>query len=253
MSVTNEVILEPAEFSFSRTAENGLMVILKGHWIQERKRPPITEIMSQMNSDAKVQTVAFDSKALADWDSTLLTFLTKIVNQCRKKQIRINLKGLPNGVQRMLKLVFAVPEKKGARKEFVREHLAARIGGYGINAVLSSGEILAFLGEAFVAFLKFLIGKARFRRSHLILYIQEAGRRPGPSDRNPHQCSGGPYSGFCGCCPAQNVWCPDLCGQSCRTGHDPRDGGNYVRNYHGRAHRIGLCRPNRHHAGQRRD
>ena len=95
MPVANEVILEPAEFSFSRTPENGLMVILKGHWIQERKRPPITEIMSQMNSDAKVQTVAFDSKALADWDSTLLTVLTKIVNQCREKKIRINIKGLP--------------------------------------------------------------------------------------------------------------------------------------------------------------
>jgi phospholipid/cholesterol/gamma-HCH transport system permease protein len=180
MPVANEVILELAEFSFSRTAENGLMVILKGHWIQERKRPPVTEILSQLNSDSKVRTVAFDSKALADWDSTLLTFLTKIVNQCRKKKIRISLKGLPNGAQRMLKLAFAVPEKKGARKEFAREHLAARIGGYGINAVLSSGEILAFLGEAFVAFLRFLIGKARFRRSHLILYIQEAGAQALP-------------------------------------------------------------------------
>jgi hypothetical protein len=54
MLAANEVILEPAEFSLSRTAENGLMVILKGHWIQERKRPPITEILCQSNSDSQV-------------------------------------------------------------------------------------------------------------------------------------------------------------------------------------------------------
>ena len=101
MPVANEVILEPAEFSFSRTAENGLMVILKGHWIQERKRPPITEILSQLNSGSQVRSVAFDSKSLADWDSTLLTVLTKIVSQCREKKIRINIKGLPTGTQRM--------------------------------------------------------------------------------------------------------------------------------------------------------
>ncbi len=175
MPIANDDILDPAGFSFSRTAENGLMVMLKGHWIQEQKRPPITEVLNQLNSDSQARSVTFDSKALADWDSTLLTVLTMIVNQCREKKIRVNIKGLPKGAQRMLKLAFAVPEKKGARKEFVREPLVSRIGDHGINAVLSFGEILAFLGEAFVAFLKFLTGRARFRLSHLILYIQEAG------------------------------------------------------------------------------
>jgi phospholipid/cholesterol/gamma-HCH transport system permease protein len=74
-----------------------------------------------------------------------------------------------------LELASAVPEKKGTGREAVRELFLVRIGDQVINVGRSTVEMLAFLGEGFVAFMKLLVGRASFRRSDLTLIIQECG------------------------------------------------------------------------------
>jgi hypothetical protein len=68
-----------------------------------------------------------------------------------------------------------VPERKGARRESKREPFLSRVGEEGLRFFRSAGEMVGFIGEAFLAFLKLLRGRARFRSSDLVLFLQECG------------------------------------------------------------------------------
>jgi phospholipid/cholesterol/gamma-HCH transport system permease protein len=175
MQLEKKNIIEPSELSFDRKADNTLQVRLKGSWTIGQKLPSGGEVQSQIESDPAIKQITFDAQELSGWDSGLLSFLTKIINQCSAKNISVNQEGLPEGVRKLLQLAFAVPERKGARKEAVREPLLARIGAATIAAGQAFIDTLSFIGEAFLTFLKFFGGKARFQRSDLMLTIQQSG------------------------------------------------------------------------------
>ncbi|MBW2516885.1 MAG: ABC transporter permease [Deltaproteobacteria bacterium] len=175
MQLAKENIAEACELSFEKTAEDTLLVRLKGSWTIDQQLPSVKEIGRQVESDAAIKQIAFDTAALSDWDSGLLSFLTKIITDSSAKNITVNQEGLSEGIQKLLKLAFAVPERKGARKEAVREPLLDRIGASTIEVGQASVDTLDFIGEAFLALLKFFVGKARFQRSELMLTIQQCG------------------------------------------------------------------------------
>ncbi len=175
MNAAKENITHPCELSFDRPADDTLLVRLKGSWTIEQKLPDVGEVQSQVKSNAGVKQIAFDTRELTRWDSGLLSFLIKIINQHANGNIAVQKEGLPEGVRKLIDLAFAVPERKGARKEAVREPLVARIGASAIGAGQSSIDTLDFIGGVFLAFLKFLVGKARFQRSELMLTIQQCG------------------------------------------------------------------------------
>jgi hypothetical protein len=79
MPAANEVLLQPAEYKFSRTAENSLMVTLKGHWIHGQKRPLVTDMLSQLNSNSQVRTIAFDSNDSLEAKLAMLKKIRKIL------------------------------------------------------------------------------------------------------------------------------------------------------------------------------
>jgi phospholipid/cholesterol/gamma-HCH transport system permease protein len=166
---------EACELSFDRPSGDTLQVRLKGSWTIGHKLPSGNTVQSQLESDPAIKQIDFDIREISDWDSGLLSFLTKIINQCSAKNITVNQEGLSEGIQKLLQLAFAVPERKGARKETVREPLLDRIGTSAIDVGQSSIDTLDFIGEAFLAFLKFPVGKARFQRSELTLTIQQCG------------------------------------------------------------------------------
>ena len=75
----------------------------------------------------------------------------------------------------------AVAERKGARKEIKREVFFVLVGARA-DRLFSLGDLkwFAFIGEATIAFTKFLVGKATFRRSDLFLLLQECGAQALP-------------------------------------------------------------------------
>jgi phospholipid/cholesterol/gamma-HCH transport system permease protein len=175
MEAATENRTEACELSFDRPAGDTLLVRLTGSWTIGQKLPSGTEVQSQIESGPAIKQITFDARELSGWDSGLLSFLTKIINQCSTKNITVNQAGLPEGIRKLLQLAFAVPERKGARKEVVRESLLTRIGASSIATGQSSIETLNFIGETFLAFLKLFAGKARYQRSDLMLTIQQSG------------------------------------------------------------------------------
>ncbi len=152
-----------------------LRVKITGNWKIGRKLPSASQVQKKIESVGSIRRVGFYTENLAHWDSSLLTFLIKVSDYCTKKNLTFEKEGLPQGVQKLIALATAVPERKGARKESTREPFFSRVGESTLDLWQSTKEFLSFIGEAFVVFLRFLVGKASFRRSDLVLFIQQCG------------------------------------------------------------------------------
>ncbi len=164
----------------TRTIKDELIIRLAGDWQIKQGMPSPEETLSQFESETVIHRVVLDMTALTQWDSGLLTFLLKVIHHCEQKKIPIRNVGMPQGVQRLLKLAIAVPEKKGIAKETPQAPILTKIGASTVAFFQSAGDILAFIGEAFLSLIRLVIGKTHFRRSDLILIIQETGAQALP-------------------------------------------------------------------------
>ena len=167
------------ELGFSQPTDDTLLIRLLGSWKIGNVLPSASEVQKQLEVKPQITQLTFDTQELTNWDSGLLTFLIKVIDQCSRSSIVIDREGLPKGARRLLELASAVPAKE-THKEGVRESFLSRVGASALEFAQSSGEMLAFIGEAFLAFIKLLVGKARFRRSDLSLIIQECGAQALP-------------------------------------------------------------------------
>ena len=168
-----------AEISLKQQEDRKLLVVLSGSWRLASSLPSADELKKQIDPN-QVQRIAFDTDELKDWDSGLLTFLIEVNQFCFQNKIRLEPEGLPEGARRLLKLAAAVPEREGARKKPRKEGFLDLIGAKKIVFWRSTMEMIDFLGEASVAFGRFLTGRASFRRSDLFLLLQECGAQALP-------------------------------------------------------------------------
>ena len=170
-----QMVATPGEMSFSRPTEDTLLVRLAGDWTIKEELPAVEEVQKQADSGPPVQRIAFDTQDLGRWDSGLITFLIKVFDQFSSRQIDASREGLPDGVRRLLDLAAAVPEKKDAQKEAVREPFLVQVGRASMDIARHAGALVTFLGESTIALGRFFVGKAKFRRSDLWLTIQQCG------------------------------------------------------------------------------
>jgi phospholipid/cholesterol/gamma-HCH transport system permease protein len=170
-----QMVAAPGEITFSRPTEDTLLVRLAGDWTIKEELPAVEEVQKQADSGPPVQRLAFDTQDLGRWDSGLITFLIKVFDQFSQSQIDTNREGLPEGVRRLLDLAAAVPEKKDAHKEALREPFLVQVGRASMDIARQAGGLVTFLGESTIALGRFFVGKAKFRRSDLWLTIQQCG------------------------------------------------------------------------------
>ncbi len=169
-----------ARVSVDRSGGDILLIKLSGSWKLDQGLPSVDTALREIKSGRPVRSVALDATEMSDWDSGLLTFLIKIFEACFNAKIEVDKEGLPEGVRKLINLATAVPERKGARKEAKKEAFLSMVGGEAVAFYRSLLEILDFLGESSLAFAKLLRGRASFRRSDLILLLQECGAQALP-------------------------------------------------------------------------
>lgn len=171
---------EQGQISFQRGDDTKLLVRLSGAWRLRGGLPSASLVDRELQSAAQVRGVAFDAQELISWDSSVLTFLVELSELCCQRGINMDRTGLPAGVRRLLELAEAVPEKKGARKEEVETPFLERIGNTALGAGSSVAEMLKFLGEMSVTFVRLFRMKVRFRAVDLFLLIQQCGAQALP-------------------------------------------------------------------------
>ena len=164
---------QTADISLVRAADGSLRVRLAGNWQLRGQLPSTANVEREIA--ARPPRVIFEADALGKWDSSLVGSLVRILNACRTQQVTADRTGLPTGVQRLLALTEAVPEKKGARRETSRASLLDRIGAGTLRLVDEAAGFLSFLGRATLALGSLMRGRAAFRASDFLLIVQRSG------------------------------------------------------------------------------
>jgi len=164
-----------AGLSVTAQSADTLLIRLTGEWRITDPLPSTSDVEKPLELSKAVRRLTFDTRDLGGWDSGLLTFLIKVFEACSNAKIEVVKDGLPEGVRRLIDLATAVPERKGARKEAKKEAFLSMVGGKAVAFYRSFLEMLEFLGESSLALTRLLRGKASFRRSDLMLLLQECG------------------------------------------------------------------------------
>lgn len=173
--------MEPeGEISFGREDATTLRVRFSGTWRLRGGLPTAALVERELKSAGHIRGIAFDADELASWDSSVLAFLVDLSELCRKRGLSMDRASLPAGLHRLLDLAEAVPEKAGARKQAVETPLLERLGNTAIGCGTSLREMLAFLGDMTLTFVRLFRLKVRFRAVDLFLLIQQAGAQALP-------------------------------------------------------------------------
>lgn len=158
-----------------RSADGAAVIVLSGDWTIKRAFPDLALIDDAVDGAGAASRIAFDSRALGRWDSGLLTVVMAILNRAQARGADVDVDGLPPGIRNLMALATAVPAERGAHRERTRPSFLAMVGNSAIAFADDTARVLAFIGEASMSFGRMLSGRARFRRSDLLEFIEQAG------------------------------------------------------------------------------
>jgi phospholipid/cholesterol/gamma-HCH transport system permease protein len=149
---------------------------LTGAWRKEGQLPDSSDVWREIQTGPPVHRLTFDASRVTDWDSGLVTFARKVLEEARACGVESDRAGLPDGTQRLLHLAEAVPERQTGRSG-ARPRWLARVGAWATACWVETATGLAFLGEGLLALGALLRGRARFRMVDLLTVIQDCGPR----------------------------------------------------------------------------
>ncbi len=155
-----------------------LVVRLNGRWTFQDGLPDMQAVYRAID-DRPPRRVAYDAAGLADWNSGLLAFLVEMEEACKAKGIEVDTSQLPDGIRKLIALATTVPERQGEPRAAPPLFLD-RLGGKWLERYANAGTAIAFIGEAILGFGRLFIGRANFRRSDLVLYIEQCGAQALP-------------------------------------------------------------------------
>lgn len=157
-----------------------LVVALSGDWSVHGGVPSVTEIDAILAKAPHVAQLSYDATELGDWDSALLTFLVRVTSRAAEHGVEEDRAGLPEGVHGLLRLSEAVSTKDDAGRGSSEKRFVTRVGLTTIEVTHGAHDMLVYLGEVAVALLRFVTGRASYRRADFWLAIQQAGVEAAP-------------------------------------------------------------------------
>jgi phospholipid/cholesterol/gamma-HCH transport system permease protein len=163
---------DSGELLFEQPSRDTLRVILSGSWKLGKALPSTDGVRQKVESSGPIRRISFNTEKLGEWDSGLLAFLRKLWKFCSSNDIAMDSSGLPDGARQILELAAAVPENKEAHKDEDAETFLTQLGNQTVEFFRGAGDSLEFIGEATVAFLRLLNGRARLRLIDLWLIME---------------------------------------------------------------------------------
>ncbi|MFD2264402.1 ABC transporter permease [Lacibacterium aquatile] len=150
-----------------------------GRWTVEAPLPDHQEIIQAMEDRPGVG-VRLCSQGVDVWDSSLVAVLMRIADAARAGGRTLDVSLLPNGVQRLLGLALAVPERSGTERKPKKTGLFTGTGVAVLKRWRSFNDLVAFVGELIIAVGAFFAGTARFRSEDFWLAVEASGARALP-------------------------------------------------------------------------
>ncbi len=147
---------------------------VSGHWLHNARIKPVSGLLTELASQP-IKQLSVQPVDLGEWDSRLPSYLLKIAEFCNKQAIAIDISALPKGVQSLLNLAQAVPERSGARRSVQNTSLLVTVGNAVAGLFAGGQQRIVFVGELVLAAWALMRGKGSFRLIDLIIFIQDVG------------------------------------------------------------------------------
>jgi phospholipid/cholesterol/gamma-HCH transport system permease protein len=150
-----------------------------GAWRIREGMPAELDLMRFVSRET-VSAVSFDGGGITSWDSSLVAFVNGLTERLPQPGVTVDLRGLPEGVQRLLALASVRPETAGPHTARDARPGLAWIGDQLLDRTRGVRSELGFLGEVTTSFGHFVTGRARSRRVDILREVKEAGARALP-------------------------------------------------------------------------
>lgn len=148
---------------------------LAGDWSLGARAADTERVLGDLRSLSQGDTVRVEADELGAWDSSLVAFLLQTADAIRVRHAELDLGAVPEGLAKLLALALAVPEKRDARREDVTPPFVERVGRATLRLDDEIQGFVGFFGEIVEAFGRFVLGRARYRKSDLGLMMQQVG------------------------------------------------------------------------------
>jgi phospholipid/cholesterol/gamma-HCH transport system permease protein len=136
---------------------------------------PSAEVVDAALKADHATGLRFDTTAVDDWDTSLLLFVHRVEAIAQARGVPVDRQGLPGGLQRLLALA-AVEGRRGAKSaEPDDDDVLEQVGLATLASATFVTSIVDFVGGVVLSVLRWMIGKARYRRVDLMINLQEAG------------------------------------------------------------------------------
>ena len=83
----------PAAIALSQPDNATLLIQMSGVWKIGADLPKADEAIQLLISSPTIKHLKFDAQQVDDWDSSLLTFLVKIITHCQSNKIETDQQG----------------------------------------------------------------------------------------------------------------------------------------------------------------
>ncbi|HJU28914.1 MAG TPA: ABC transporter permease, partial [Candidatus Binataceae bacterium] len=151
-----------------------VVIEIAGSWRMRRGMPTVRTVEDALLSPLP-RAIVLDARDLTGWDSSLVSFLAGVAEFCARRGIRLDRGALPKGLNRLLDLAAAVPEKTQARAAGATPGAIDRIGARMLAYAESAGRFIEFVGRVAIALGSLATGRARVRASDLMEELQKCG------------------------------------------------------------------------------
>ncbi|MEE9327816.1 MAG: ABC transporter permease [Cocleimonas sp.] len=163
------------QYQLQSSKKGQLELQLSGDWVIGNKLPTLEIIKENLLQFKNINHLIITGDQLNLWDSRLVSLILRLSEYTDQKALQLDLTQLPSGIQDLLKLAKAVPERKGARKTQQKLSYLEKVGHWAINISTESKKFFFFIGEVWLSLQRFVQGKARFRKQDFWLIVQECG------------------------------------------------------------------------------
>jgi phospholipid/cholesterol/gamma-HCH transport system permease protein len=165
----------PAAFA-TRTHAGVFETELSGNWLTGHTLPSFAELRTafEKNRQPRWRVVAADD---LQWDSQCMARLYQCALYCEEQgeeqDIEFDIEGLPEGMQKLLRVATAVKSQAAAppSRRSLSQRLAAAFTAVSDNVV----DFLAFTGELSLALMNLLRGRANIRLRDFFYFVQQCG------------------------------------------------------------------------------
>jgi phospholipid/cholesterol/gamma-HCH transport system permease protein len=163
---------DPAALEMSRAADATLVVRLGGAWRLGPDLPGAAEVDRELARSLPPR-VTLDASDVDDWDTGLVVFVSRVVENCRTREIPVDWARVPEGLRRLLELVqqsTLPPEEHAAHRDLLEV-----VGRRALRWRAGARDLLGYVGSTTLAMGRFATRRARYRGVDLGTLLQGAG------------------------------------------------------------------------------